>query len=140
MDQRLSSEKERLRDTDWKEWGPYLSDRQWGTVREDYSADGQAWTYTTHDMAAGKAWRWGEEGIGGFADKRQRELAMVRCIGGTRRQLAVTQRLYGGLDLDLRAVSVGGSSQLCGQPGLTVQREHLFHFELIHHNSVDRQA
>ncbi len=44
----------------------------WGTVREDYSADGQAWTYTTHDMAASKAWRWGEDGIGGFADKRQR--------------------------------------------------------------------
>ena len=65
-------EKERLQDPDWKLWGPYLSDRQWGTVREDYSADGQAWTYTTHDMAASKAWRWGEEGIGGFADKRQR--------------------------------------------------------------------
>ena len=68
----MSSEKERLQNADWKLWGPYLSDRQWGTVREDYSADGQAWTYTTHDMAASKAWRWGEEGIGGFADKRQR--------------------------------------------------------------------
>src|SRR3984957_12862304 len=65
-------EKERLQIADWKLWGPYLSDRQWGTVREDYSADGQPWTYTTHDMAASKAWRWGEEGIGGFADKRQR--------------------------------------------------------------------
>jgi hypothetical protein len=68
----MSSEKERLQIPDWKKWGPYLSDRQWGTVREDYSADGQAWTYTTHDMAASKAWRWGEEGIGGFSDKRQR--------------------------------------------------------------------
>jgi hypothetical protein len=68
----MSSEKERLQDTDWKLWGPYLSDRAWGTVREDYSADGQAWTYTTHDMARSKAWRWGEDGIGGFADKRQR--------------------------------------------------------------------
>jgi hypothetical protein len=65
-------EKERLKVPDWKNWGPYLSERQWGTVREDYSADGQAWNYTTHDMAYSKAWRWGEEGIGGFADKRQR--------------------------------------------------------------------
>ena len=72
MGEYMSSEKERLQNADWKLWGPYLSDRQWGTVREDYSADGQAWTYTTHDMAASKAWRWGEEGIGGFADKRQR--------------------------------------------------------------------
>lgn len=64
-------EKERLKNPDWKKWGPYLSDRSWGTVREDYSADGQAWTYTTHDMAYSKAWRWGEEGIGGIADKRQ---------------------------------------------------------------------
>ncbi len=68
----MSSEKERLKIPDWKNWGPYLSERQWGTVREDYSADGQAWTYTTHDIAASKAWRWGEEGIAGFSDKRQR--------------------------------------------------------------------
>ncbi len=72
MDEYMSIEKKRLQNSDWKLWGPYLSDRQWGTVREDYSADGQAWTYTTHDMAASKAWRWGEEGIGGFSDKRQR--------------------------------------------------------------------
>ena len=64
-------EKDRLKTPEWKTWGPYLSDRQWGTVREDYSADGQAWAYTTHDMAYSKAWRWGEEGIGGIADKRQ---------------------------------------------------------------------
>jgi hypothetical protein len=68
----MDIEKERLKEADWKKWGPYLSERQWGTVREDYSADGQAWTYTTHDIAASKAWRWGEEGIGGFSDKRQR--------------------------------------------------------------------
>jgi mannosylglycerate hydrolase MGH1-like protein len=64
-------EKDRLKIADWKKWGPYLSDRSWGTVREDYSADGQPWTYTTHDMAYSKAWRWGEEGIAGIADKRQ---------------------------------------------------------------------
>ncbi len=56
---------------DSKTWGPYLSDRQWGTIREDYSSDGEAWRYTTHDMARSKAWRWGEEGIGGISDDRQ---------------------------------------------------------------------
>ena len=56
----------------WYRWGPYVSERSWGTVREDYSANGDAWNYTTHDMASGKAWRWGEEGIAGISDKRQR--------------------------------------------------------------------
>ena len=49
----------------WKKWGPYLTERQWGTVREDYSAHGNAWGTITHDMARSKAYRWGEEGIGG---------------------------------------------------------------------------
>ena len=52
-------------------WGPYLSDRQWGTVREDYSGDGNAWAYFTHDMARYRAYRWGEDGIGGISDKHQ---------------------------------------------------------------------
>jgi len=51
--------------------GPYISDRQWGTVREDYSAEGQPWQFTTHDMARRKAWRWGEEGIAGICDDEQ---------------------------------------------------------------------
>ena len=55
----------------WKKWGPYVSDRQWGTVREDYSANGDAWGYTTHDMARSKAYRWGEEGIAGICDDEQ---------------------------------------------------------------------
>ena len=54
-----------------QKWGPYLSDRQWGTVREDYSANGDAWRYTTHDLARSQAWRWGEEGIGGISDDKQ---------------------------------------------------------------------
>lgn len=54
-----------------KRWGPYIADRQWGTVREDYSANGQPWTYTTHDMARSKAYRWGEEGIAGICDDQQ---------------------------------------------------------------------
>ncbi len=56
----------------WKAWGPYLSERQWGTVREDYSADGDAWNYFTHDHARSRAYRWGEDGIAGVSDERQR--------------------------------------------------------------------
>ncbi len=65
------TEKERLQNNDWKRWGPYLSGRQWGTVREDYSAGGDAWNSTTHEMARSKAYRWGEEGIGGICDDAQ---------------------------------------------------------------------
>ena len=61
----MNAEQSRLKDTGWKKWGPYVSDRQWGTVREDYSANGDAWNYITHDMARSKAYRWGEEGIAG---------------------------------------------------------------------------
>ncbi len=70
-------EHERLEDarTDkvpWKAWGPYLSERQWGTVREDYSQGGDAWTYFSHDQARSRAYRWGEDGIAGMCDERQR--------------------------------------------------------------------
>ncbi len=57
--------------TPWKKWGPYLTERQWGTVREDYSPDGSAWESVTHDDARSNAYRWGEEGIGGISDKDQ---------------------------------------------------------------------
>src|SRR6476469_7778328 len=55
----------------WRKWGPYLSDRSWGTVREDYSADGDAWSFLPHDLARSKAYRWGEDGIAGFSDRYQ---------------------------------------------------------------------
>src|SRR5262245_66644276 len=51
----------------WKKWGPYLSERQWGTVREDYSASGDAWNYFTHDNAQYRAYRWGEDGLAGIS-------------------------------------------------------------------------
>ncbi len=56
----------------WKSWGPYLAERQWGTVREDYSGNGDAWNYLTHDQARSRAYRWGEDGIAGISDDRQR--------------------------------------------------------------------
>src|SRR6516162_6769123 len=55
----------------WKKWGPYLSERQWGTVREDYSPNGDAWDYFTHDQAQFRAYRWGEDGLAGISDDRQ---------------------------------------------------------------------
>ena len=67
----MNNEQQRLTEAAWKKWGPYVSDRHWGTVREDYSANGDAWKYTTHEMARSKAWRWGEEGIAGICDDQQ---------------------------------------------------------------------
>ncbi|MGH2412705.1 MAG: MGH1-like glycoside hydrolase domain-containing protein, partial [Microcystaceae cyanobacterium] len=73
----MTAEEERLaqdrdRTTYWKRWGPYLSERQWGTVREDYSATGEAWDYFPHDQARSRAYRWGEDGIAGISDNHQR--------------------------------------------------------------------
>ena len=56
----------------WRQWGPYLSERQWGTVREDYSENGDAWNYFTHDQARSRAYHWGEDGLAGFSDDHQR--------------------------------------------------------------------
>jgi len=68
-DRRL--EEARTRKNHWKRWGPYLSERQWGTVREDYSANGTAWEYLPHDHARSRAYRWGEDGIAGISDRHQ---------------------------------------------------------------------
>ena len=72
----MTAEEKRLqedhsRKANWKRWGPYLSERQWGTVREDYSAYGAAWDYFPHDHARSRAYRWGEDGIGGICDRHQ---------------------------------------------------------------------
>lgn len=69
-EKRLAEDRSRL--AYWKQWGPYLSERQWGTVREDYSADGSAWSYFPHDHSRSRAYRWGEDGIGGISDNHQR--------------------------------------------------------------------
>jgi hypothetical protein len=72
----LTAEEARLQEAregkaPWRQWGPYLSERQWGTVREDYSADGNAWEYLPHDQARSRAYRWGEDGIAGICDDQQ---------------------------------------------------------------------
>src|SRR6201991_458244 len=61
----------RSQKTLWKKWGPYLSERQWGTVREDYSQTGNAWDYFSHDQARSRAYRWGEDGLAGISDDQQ---------------------------------------------------------------------
>ena len=73
---RAKAELERLaavreRGIPWRKWGPYLSERQWGTVREDYSDNGDAWNYFSHDQARSRAYRWGEDGLGGICDDHQ---------------------------------------------------------------------
>jgi hypothetical protein len=64
-------EETRAQKVPWKKWGPYLSERQWGTVREDYSDSGNAWDYFSHDQARSRAYRWGEDGLAGISDDQQ---------------------------------------------------------------------
>src|SRR5882724_10459671 len=77
----------------WKKWGPYLSERQWGTVREDYSEDGNAWDYFTHDQARSRAYRWGEDGLGGLSDDKQR-LCFALALWNERDPI-LKERLFG---------------------------------------------
>ncbi|HEV2421709.1 MAG TPA: hypothetical protein VGS59_08385 [Candidatus Acidoferrales bacterium] len=70
--EQLRIEESRERKVHWKRWGPYLSERQWGTVREDYSANGDAWSYFPHEQARSRCYRWGEDGIAGLSDRHQR--------------------------------------------------------------------
>jgi len=89
--QRLEDSKQRR--VHWKHWGPYLSDRQWGTVREDYSASGSAWDYFPHDQARSRAYRWGEDGILGISDTHQQLCFAVALWNGE--DAILKERLYG---------------------------------------------
>jgi hypothetical protein len=77
----------------WKKWGPYLSERQWGTVREDYSHDGNAWDYFSHDQARSRAYRWGEDGIAGMSDDKQQLCFALALWNG--RDPILKERLFG---------------------------------------------
>jgi hypothetical protein len=81
------------REKNWKRWGPYLAERQWGTVREDYSADGDSWNYFTHDMARSRAYRWGEDGILGFCDRECRLCFSLALWNG--KDPILKERLFG---------------------------------------------
>ncbi|HEX6984631.1 MAG TPA: glucosidase, partial [Planctomycetaceae bacterium] len=77
----------------WKKWGPYLSERQWGTVREDYSENGDAWNYFTHDQARSRAYRWGEDGLAGISDDKQRLCFALALWNG--KDPILKERLFG---------------------------------------------
>src|SRR5512139_3714791 len=77
----------------WKKWGPYLSERQWGTVREDYSQDGNAWAYFSHDQSRSRAYRSGEDGLGGISDDKQRLCFALALWNGT--DPILKERLFG---------------------------------------------
>lgn len=77
----------------WRKWGPYVSERQWGTVREDYSADGDAWSHFPHDHARSRAYRWGEDGIGGFCDSKQHLCLAVALWNG--KDPILKERMFG---------------------------------------------
>ncbi len=77
----------------WRKWGPYLSERQWGTVREDYSDNGDAWNYFTHDQARSRAYRWGEDGLAGLSDDKQRLCFALALWNG--KDPILKERLFG---------------------------------------------
>ncbi len=94
----MNPERERLQETretqvPWKKWGPYLSERQWGTVREDYSEYGTAWDYFSHDQARSRAYRWGEDGLAGISDDKQRLCFALALWNG--RDPILKERLFG---------------------------------------------
>jgi len=89
----MNAEQQRLQNPSWKKWGPYLSERQWGTVREDYSEYGNAWDFFPHDHARSRVYRWGEDGIAGISDDMQRVCFAVSLWNG--RDPILKERLFG---------------------------------------------
>ncbi|HVS24729.1 MAG TPA: glucosidase, partial [Gammaproteobacteria bacterium] len=86
-------EQARIGKVAWRKWGPYLSERQWGTVREDYSDSGDAWNYFSHDQARSRAYRWGEDGLAGISDDRQRLCFALALWNG--KDPILKERLFG---------------------------------------------
>src|SRR5579883_2166202 len=86
-------EESRARKAHWLQWGPYLSERAWGTVREDYSPDGDAWNYLTHDMSRSQAYRWNEDGLAGICDDEQFLFLALALWNG--RDPILKERLFG---------------------------------------------
>jgi hypothetical protein len=94
----MSDERKRLQEsgnveTPWKKWGPYLSERQWGTVREDYSEDGNAWNYFSHEQSRSRAYHWGEDGLAGISDDKQRLCFALALWNG--KDPILKERLFG---------------------------------------------
>ncbi len=117
----MNAEQKRLdeagKGTPWRKWGPYLSERQWGTVREDYSDNGDAWNYFPHDHARSRAYRSGEDGLAGFSDDQQRLCFALALWNGA--DPILKERLFGltnaegnhGEDVKQRAKNQEGNHQ-----------------------------
>ena len=106
-DRRMNVEQKRLEAQrigaeDWRLWGPYLSERAWGTVREDYSAYGEAWEHFSHDQARSRAYRWNEDGLGGLSDEQQRLSFALALWNG--RDPILKERAF-GLTPAMRAIT-----------------------------------
>lgn len=98
MSYKIIEEQKRLKENysnskNWLKWGPYLSERQWATVREDYSPNGDVWNYITHDMSRSKAYRWGEDGIAGISDQNQQICFAISLWNG--KDAILKERLFG---------------------------------------------
>jgi len=91
--EQLRLREDERRERNWKRWGPYLAERQWATVREDYSADGNVWSYFPHDHARSRAYRWGEDGLLGICDRECR-LAFALALWNTEDPI-LKERLFG---------------------------------------------
>ncbi len=94
----MNHEEQRLKEArdekiSWKKWGPYLSERQWGTVREDYSENGDAWNFFTHEHARSRAYRWGEDGLAGISDDKQHLCFALALWNG--KDAILKERLFG---------------------------------------------
>lgn len=98
IEERRLEEKDKEGNNPWRQWGPYLSERQWGTVREDYSKEGAAWNYFPHDHARSRVYRWGEDGIAGISDEYQN---LCFCLGvWNGKDSILKERLYGLTGVD----------------------------------------
>ena len=116
-------------DIPWKKWGPYLSERQWGTVREDYSDDGNAWDYFSHDQSRSRAYRWGEDGLGGIS---RRQAAAVLRAGAVERARPDPE------GTSVRAHQQRGQSRRGRQGVLLLPRQHAH--ALVHEVSLQVSA
>jgi len=98
MKSKITQEDQRLHEANdgevfWKKWGPYISERAWGTVREDYSGSGDAWNYFPHDHARSRVYRWNEDGLGGISDDEQRLCFALALWNG--QDAILKERLFG---------------------------------------------
>ena len=128
--ERIRLDEDARREKNWKRWGPYLSERQWGTVREDYSATGECWEYFPHDHARSRAYRWGEDGLLGICDREGPAVLCARACG--------TARIRSSRSASSASPEQPGQSRRGRQRVLLLRR--LFADALLHEGGVQISA